>query len=486
MLGNTCVQSAILVGGVPLNMTTPTAMIRIEPDAVEWRRLLPSPWQLSAQQRALRAHLGLPTDRPIILAGHQPAFWHPGVLAKYIACHAASDAFSAAAAWIVVDHDAADLTSLAYPGLDEHPGAGLIRADAPFLPRTNPEVPAVYQPPLALGPRVSRPAEPCVDNGLDRIARALEASRGETNAARQLTAAVRELLSAHLPAVRTVYSSDVSKSDLWRDIVTRMNRDPIAAARAYNIACAERPDAGIAPLLIDPASGRCELPLWRMHSGGPRERVFAHELEGLDPESLAPKALLLTGLLRIAACDLYIHGTGGAAYDAASEAWLRSWIGAALAPTALVTADLRIPHPSADVAPEEVHRAAWRAHRAKHDPSLLGAHALAEEKARLVGLIRRAVEESRSGGRQADAGTLYQQLHALLASYRAAHSQELNVIEQEYAQALRHFASQDIAQNRTWAFPLHEPASIRRLVYDIADCFNATRGAPARLCGLGA
>ena len=39
----------------------------------------------SAEARAFREQLGLPTDRPIVMSGHQAQIWHPGILSKYLA-----------------------------------------------------------------------------------------------------------------------------------------------------------------------------------------------------------------------------------------------------------------------------------------------------------------------------------------------------------------------------------------------------------------
>ena len=39
----------------------------------------------------------------------------------------------------------------------------------------------------------------------------------------------------------------------------------------------------------------------------------------------------MTGLMRLAGCDLFIHGTGGGAYDLVTEEWLGSWMGWTLA-----------------------------------------------------------------------------------------------------------------------------------------------------------
>ena len=43
--------------------------------------------------KVLREQLGLPVHGPVIMTGHQAEFWHPGILAKYLACDAAGAIF---------------------------------------------------------------------------------------------------------------------------------------------------------------------------------------------------------------------------------------------------------------------------------------------------------------------------------------------------------------------------------------------------------
>ena len=66
-------------------------------------------------------------------------------------------------------------------------------------------------------------------------------------------------------------------------------------------------------------------------------------LESRDGEAmlLMPRALLLTALVRLGMCDLFIHGTGGLIYDRVTEQWFADWLGQAegsIAPMIGVTA----------------------------------------------------------------------------------------------------------------------------------------------------
>src|SRR6185295_16354495 len=120
--------------------------------------------------------------------------------------------------------------------------------------------------------------------------------------------------------------SELHKHGVFSELLDRMRADRAACTLAYNRAVARHPSAHVRPLIEEP--GRTELPLWRMpdQQGRPRLPVFASDLPGLDPSRLAPRALLMTALVRLEACYLFIHGTGGGQYDRITEAWLSGWL----------------------------------------------------------------------------------------------------------------------------------------------------------------
>src|SRR5205823_2691827 len=149
-------------------------------------------------------------------------------------------------------------------------------------------------------------------------------------------------------------------------------------------AVAWHPTVGIRPLLADEVQDRWELPLWWLPPGREREHVYAEDLGRIPIAELAPKALMMTGLMRLAGCDLFIHGLGAAGlvepgrvvegYDVITGEWLAAWLGpeASIAPIVMVTASFLLPlldrplptlHDSA--------RATWLAHHARHDPIAL-------------------------------------------------------------------------------------------------------------------
>lgn len=239
--------------------------------------------------------------------------------------------------------------------------------------------------------------------------------------------------------------------------------EPERCVRAYNEAVASVPHARLAPLHLDHPRG-IELPLWSLPgSGGSRARVYAATLDAADPGALAPRAILMTGLLRLAGCDLFIHGTGGRAYEAVTERWFRDWLGVTLAPMAVATADLRLPLEAPCVTDADVARARWEAHRALHDPGILGDESAAGAKRAMIESIRAA----RAAGR--DPLPFYREMHAELRTYREAHAAALGGLARRADRLEDDRLEAAIAADRTWPFPFHADAALCAL----ADAIGA-------------
>lgn len=413
-----------------------------------------------------RRELGLPVDAPVVMTGHQPEFWHPGVAAKFIACDEASKALGAAPAWVCVDHDEGDPLAVKLParGADERGIERALEEDARFGP-------SPLDVPMASAP--AGPVDPsqwsAKGEAAQRIARALAKSANEASLARQVWSAATGLLeeSAGIRRAPTVFGSEVCRSSLFASLFSRMVEAPLACAEAFNAAVASTPGLRMAPLAIN--DGRVELPLWRLTPVGarePRRRVFADEAKGLDSRALAPKALMLTALLRLGGCELFIHGTGGGVYDLAAEKWVRAWLGRDLAPMAVVTATMRLDLGAAGMRDADAVRAIWRGQAARHNPGLVGDAEGAAEKSRLV----EAVAQARASG--GDARGAYMKLHEFLKEFRGRHKDALARVNENMRRGYSALEESSVLNSREWAFPLHHPDSLAALKGRIAEAFR--------------
>lgn len=447
----------------------PVARLLIEPEPSGWGSSIAARWERARRDpRAMdfRAQLGLPTDRPIVMSGHQAAFWHGGILAKWIACAAAAEAYGGSSAWIVVDQDENDFTPITMPCRDS--SGALVTQRWTLVPQPAEGVASSSLAPVEPRecPYLSSAALPSVAEGAQAIVRSLAGHRREESLARQIGGATRELLVPCGSLDSIIYATTFSATSLFAELLRDMRADAARALGAYNQAVQAHPEAGLAPLRTGEAAGRWELPVWELGRGTPRMRVDDARAANLPMNTLAPRAIFMTALARLGACDLFIHGLGGGIYDVVTEEWMRRWLGLELAPTAVVTADLLLPLAAASTTPADLARAHWRLHRAMHDPAALG---LESEAARKEGFVQR-IRAERAEGR--DALHVYREMHAMLEQYRLRHAVELENLAKEIDDARRGLAESRAAADRNWAFPFHEPRAIRELTDLIRSRFG--------------
>ena len=412
--------------------------------------------------RATRERLGLPVDRPVVMGGHQPEFWHAGIGAKLFALGALARRLGWAQAWVVVDQSPGAGATLAYPAR----APGLVRRAARLCAHADTAsiAPASLPPVGGLAWEALGAASEARE-GLARIDRALRARGGEASLARQVHGAMWDLLARFAPA-RGVFATELPATPAWARMMGTMRTDPAACARLYNEAARAHPRGGVRALGVE--AGRVELPVWERAEGGRAWRhVWSDRLGELGDERLVPRGVAMTGLLRWAACDLFVHGTGGGAsggdagYDRVTEAWLATWLGVkspapAVVASATMTMDLG---GGAIPSPEEIARAGWAARHASHDPGVVGDRARAERKRELL----RRMGESRGRAGGAGRAACFAEMQALLREHREVNRGVLEAAEAR-ARVLRGAAGEaSVAFSREWPLALHRVEDVDEL-----------------------
>lgn len=469
--------------------------VTLDPAPAEWpdllRRGADSDRHREVRERLIdpieaRRSLGLPTDRPIVMTGHQAGIWHAGILAKYIAADGFAAQHDAGVAWLGVDQDVND------PGLVRHPwceddgliagewnreSAGWIALGVPTGMRPSRAPAAMPDAAGACGSGLDASGLEAVHARLEQIRAALDRHRGASSEAAQAMLAAGDLMSATVPAASLVWATSIAGSEAFAPVLESIRSVPAACVHEYNSALRDRYQphskatlgevAGVRPLAA--SEGRQELPLWRVERERPRSGVDASSLASLDASRLAPRALLLTGFARALLCDLFIHGTGGGVYDRIAEIWFQRWLGVRLAPSVVATADVRLELGEGGPDVRSIQRTVARAHRAAHDPSLLGDEAAAREKWSLV----EAIDEAKRRGE--DPQPRFRRMHDLLAEVRDRKSDALAALREEAAAASAKRDEAAIADDRTWAFPLLGDDAIGALNRRIRDGFERGR-----------
>lgn len=425
--------------------------VTIEPACAQWESALskhnPDP---------ARRQLGIPNDRPVVFSGHQPIVFHPGILAKLIAQHEAATRTGAARVWIVADQDPVDLETVRVPV-----GRGKeLKAQSVELLEPGSTPPGV--------PSASLPAMYIKDTDDERLGDLVSYLRGcahESSLARQFATATIGLacdrLGIEMP--RLLYASELFslRSDALWQYTHEMNVEPHRCVEAYNKAVASHPDARVRPLQIE--GDRVELPLWGLRENRARVPVDTNTIGDFGPGSLAPRGLLMSLLVRAHLGELFIHGTGGWAYDRITQDWARDWLGIELAPMALATATQRLDLGFDLSETMGLDDASWALHHARHTPSMVGDAQAQREKDELVEQIA-AMKEA---GENPD--PVYQRLIRLLEAYREAHQSELQSFQTRVEHARANRKQIELANDRTWPFVLfgdEQLGALKRAVVD--------------------
>ena len=452
----------------------PDVELILDPNGSSWADLLAltpagslAGTPLEQWRRRTREELGLAVDRPVVATGHQTLLWHPGILVKYLAVEAlTSGSESFATANLIVDQHTSDFGSFDVPVCDD----GVLAVRTVTLTRTLEGVPMGWHPAFEPDtPLDVAAAGPSVAAGIERIVDAVRAHADKPNAALQMAAALGDLMSPWVPTWPAVCSSDLMNTSLAAAVLDAMARDPGPCAAAYNAAVAAAPDAGIGPLAV--TADRVELPLWRRGAGDRRVRADDRDVMrwlagGPERPTLLPRALLLTLLVRLGMCDLFVHGTGGARYDRMMEHWLQHWLGVRPASIAVATASLRLPLRTLDAQPVAVEAAQHAVRRVWHDPETTGSTP-GPEKTALLAAVNAAPRRSRE---RLDA---YRRLHARLDVLRGEQARRVADAREQVEIARRHAREAPIAARRDWAFPLYPTAMIDELAGSVSRAVRA-------------
>lgn len=343
---------------------------------------------VEATQLRARTRLALwgSADQPAIACGHQPAFIHPGVWAKNVVVAQFAERHGLACGELVVDNDAPHRTALTVPAAGPDGlvrvhnlawGADLAGAAYEGRPALSAEAIAAAAVQLSqlLGEALSESALPDYLEGTRRVQAGDLVAQHLAGRAR-----IDGPLGGHLRAMRV---SEVFGGAFVADLLLDADRFAAAYNRALKeYRAAQRVRSGNRPLpdlgrgdgqvetglwIYQPGQGRCRL--WVSRQGeaiclladeSPVGRIGAAELmrdpdaalADLAPWVVRPRALTLTLWARLLACDLFVHGIGGAKYDRITDRIFRLYYGCEPPPLACVSATLCLPlprHPHAEM-----------------------------------------------------------------------------------------------------------------------------------------
>lgn len=388
--------------------------------------------------------LGGPDDAPIVMTGHQPELYHPGVWVKVFLLDRLARETGATGVDLVVDTDRAGETGVRLPLL----GPPVATRDVVLAPGTE----GSFSQAAAPGPDerarfrehgaaiLSGLPAPALGHHFAAFCDAMDDAATRTeDLGRFLTAARRNYEGparssyleapvsriAGLRSYREWAASLLSDATRFRDVMNE-------ALRSYRARTGTRSAAQPFPDL-DMRDGLVEAPFWLLREGR-RERVWVspggalHAGDGAEPVApdvtpdtlaalvsdgvtLAPKAITLTLFARLFLSDFFIHGTGGGRYDRVTDAVISAYYDVEPPRFAVASMTLLLPLGAHVATADEVAGLQQALHRLEHNPdSSLDevefddedeqqrARALADRKRELVGAIKRPDADKKALG----------------------------------------------------------------------------------------
>jgi hypothetical protein len=453
---------------------------------------------------AFSARMGVPIreveDEPdlVVVAGHQPALYHPGIWIKDFLLQRLADETGAAAIDLVVDSDSFDAVEVHFPCL--RPEVGVCRsylaigtADGCYACTSVPSLEDVDRFCEAAAERLETLPAPAIGRHFARFCDCLRSALPASADLAELVTFARRRFEA--PAGTDYLELPVTlmaRSRAFATFIAHLALDARAFVGAYNSALRDyRERTGTRSAAqpfpdLETDGDLVELPLWLV--GDRRRTVWARTGERLalvaDGEALcelgdaagapgrvldaglalAPKALALTAFTRLLVADLFIHGVGGGRYDQVTDDVLRRYFG--VTPTAFVVASMTmyLPLGARVVTDEEIESATMALNRLRQNPDQMldevefdsaedhaEANALASEKERLVREI------AAEGADKKALGARIREVNARLSALLAPVERDLES-DLDYLRRMRQ--ASEILTDRTYPFCFWSPEEI--------------------------
>lgn len=347
----------------------------------------------SAQQFLLRLHglaedaglspshaallTGEPDRQPLVMTGHQPVVFHPGLTFKYATTEQFARTCGAIAIAVVIDTDQGDAGQFSYPEVAEpaDPPVRAIdsigRSNSLYLYGKLRSVPELKEVAGKLLRQLNHLSLPLVARQCGQVFDefAALASAGASAMEANLIMRWQYGIGSQMPELPlSAIASFPETLTLTADIL----KQPVRFAAAYNSALDVyrdenniRNSANPFPnLKVD--GNTCELPFWvishnrrqrylleaevqenvtRLSANGSTIDTFTGNItaESLEPMlvqniQIVPRGALITAFLRLLFADLFVHGTGGGRYDRFTDEFIRSWWNVEPPPFAIASA----------------------------------------------------------------------------------------------------------------------------------------------------
>ncbi len=450
---------------------------------------------------------------PILMSGHQPQLFHPGVWFKNFSLSALGQQLDAHAVNLLIDNDTLRSVSIRVPtGSAAEPRVESIAMDRPAdeLPLEEREI---LDADLfaSFGRRVHETISPLIDDCLmsKLWPLAVDASRRSKNLGRCLAEARHRLEGQWGLTTLELPLSHVCDTTSFRWFTAHLLAQLPRLWDVHNTSLAEyrrenrvRSRSHPVPdLAVD--GDWLEAPFWLWTSSDPRRRrMFVRqtgwEIELTDrqqirlPLSLSadgdasraveqldelarqglrvrPRALITTMYARLLLSDLFLHGIGGAKYDQLTDRIIERFFGLWPPQFMTLTATLLLPVDRPLVSEDDVRRVDYRLRELNYHPERFidtghGPHT--SEIGRLLAEKRRWVDTMLPRGQRAERHREIFRLNRQLASHADRQRRELL---EERSRLVTELRSQSLLGSREFAFCLFPERILRPLLLELSS-----------------
>lgn len=295
---------------------------------------------------------------PVIVTGHQPELFHPGVWVKNFASAGLAKRLNGHAIHLTVDNDTIHSTNLLVPHFDPDP----TRVQTQPIPFDRPTPDTAYESrpildrdrfnslPERIGEELAGwPFRPVLTDHWERVL--------GPEILGHVLASFRYPIEAENGCIQWCWTvSGLMTCEPWHAFARHLLADAARFAAVHNAALAAyrkenklrsrtHPFPDLAPT---------EAPFWVLDDTGQRNRCFV-PFTG-DPKSLRPRALTLTLFARLILGDFFIHGIGGGKYDEVTDRIIRDYFGIDPPAYQVVTGTLHLPFPAFPHCADDVKR----------------------------------------------------------------------------------------------------------------------------------
>ncbi len=344
----------------------------------------------------IRMGLGVSTDRPVVVSGHQPVMMHPGLYAKPLTASVVAARIGGLALHKVTDTDVPREWAFRFPG-----PSGVERTN-PFFDASRQDVPYADQP-VPSEDGIATLLDRCSQQSTATIRKTLQGWREPFLAALRSSRQWVEFHEKTLGLLDAVTGLDRSRlvssaifatpvflryAAAWLRSLDSLGAAYNGALDLYRRELSLRNAAEPSPDLRTEGEWR-EAPFWLALPGSPRESLW---MKRMGPEEVLlkggvsgrewkaswpggvlkvegevrvwPKALPQSLFVRLFLGDLFIHGTGGGRYERVNDLFFRAVFGEEPPLYGVVSATFRIDEAERTEASKglerQEHRLRWK------------------------------------------------------------------------------------------------------------------------------